>query len=153
MVKAECRRNVAPSGVGHRCWPGRDGDLMTVMTTDRVLERVAALVDQDSLQLAQEPDEHAALYGTGTIHGAPVVVFATDPAIKGGALGEQGCRRIVAAIELAVRHGWPVIGIWHSGGARLAEGVAALDSVGRVFAAIVRASGKVPQISVIVGPA
>ena len=40
----------------------------------------------------------------------------------------------------------PVIGLWHSGGARLAEGVEALDAVGLVFAAMVRASGRVPQI-------
>ena len=45
------------------------------------------------------------------------------------------------------------IGIWHSGGARLAEGVEALDAVGEVFAAMVRASGRVPQISVVLGPA
>ena len=38
-------------------------------------------------------------------------------------------------------------------GARLAEGVEALDAVGQVFAAMVRASGRVPQISVVLGPA
>jgi acetyl-CoA/propionyl-CoA carboxylase carboxyl transferase subunit len=47
----------------------------------------------------------------------------------------------------------PVIGIWHSGGARLAEGVTALHAVGEVFAAMVRASGRIPQISVVLGPA
>jgi acetyl-CoA/propionyl-CoA carboxylase carboxyl transferase subunit len=46
-----------------------------------------------------------------------------------------------------------VLGLWHSGGARLAEGVLALDAVGQVFAAMVRASGRVPQISVVLGPA
>src|SRR6478735_3998358 len=37
--------------------------------------------------------------------------------------------------------------------APLAEGVEALDGVGSVFAAIVRASGRVPQISVVLGAA
>ena len=46
-----------------------------------------------------------------------------------------------------------MIGLWHSGGARLAEGVEALDGVGQVFAAMVRASGRVPQISVVLGAA
>jgi acetyl-CoA/propionyl-CoA carboxylase carboxyl transferase subunit len=46
-----------------------------------------------------------------------------------------------------------VVGIWHCGGARLAEGVESLDAVGAVFAAMIRASGRVPQISVVVGPA
>jgi acetyl-CoA/propionyl-CoA carboxylase carboxyl transferase subunit len=43
--------------------------------------------------------------------------------------------------------------LWHSGGARLAEGVEALHAVGLVFQAMIRASGRVPQISVVLGPA
>ena len=68
-------------------------------------------------------------------------------------MGHAGCRHIVDAIDTAVRERVPVIGLWHSGGARLAEGVEALDGVGQVFAAMVRASGRVPQISVVLGPA
>jgi acetyl-CoA/propionyl-CoA carboxylase carboxyl transferase subunit len=71
----------------------------------------------------------------------------------GGAMGIEGCRHVVEAIDLAVRDRVPVVGLWHSGGARLAEGVVALDAVGQVFAAMVRASGRVPQISVVLGPA
>ncbi|HET8647027.1 MAG TPA: carboxyl transferase domain-containing protein, partial [Vicinamibacteria bacterium] len=59
----------------------------------------------------------------------------------------------VEAIDAAVRERVPVVGLWHSGGARLAEGVVALDAVGQVFSAMVRASGRVPQISVVLGPA
>src|SRR5690348_11724935 len=71
----------------------------------------------------------------------------------GGALGDEGCRHIVDSIDTGVRERAPVIGLWHSGGARLAEGVVALEAVGQVFAAMVRASGRVPQISVVLGPA
>src|SRR5262249_9614236 len=49
--------------------------------------------------------------------------------------------------------GVPVIGLWHSGGARIGEGALSLHAVGGVFAAITRASGVVPQISVVLGPA
>jgi acetyl-CoA/propionyl-CoA carboxylase carboxyl transferase subunit len=49
--------------------------------------------------------------------------------------------------------GAPVIGLWHSGGARLREGVESLHAVGLVFAAMTRASGVVPQISVVLGAA
>src|SRR6185437_12413363 len=59
----------------------------------------------------------------------------------GGAMGTEGCAHIVDAIDHAVRERAPVIGLWHSGGARLAEGVEALHAVGTVFAAMVRASG------------
>ncbi len=69
-------------------------------------------------------------------------------------MGTEGCRHIVDAIDLAVRERVPIIGLWHSGGgARLHEGVHALDAVGEVFAAMIRASGRVPQISVVLGPA
>jgi acetyl-CoA/propionyl-CoA carboxylase carboxyl transferase subunit len=71
----------------------------------------------------------------------------------GGAMGTEGCQHVVEAIDTAVRERVPVLGLWHSGGARLAEGVVALDGVGQVFAAMVRASGRVPQVSVVLGPA
>jgi acetyl-CoA/propionyl-CoA carboxylase carboxyl transferase subunit len=90
---------------------------------------------------------------TGTIRGAHVVAFATDPAVQGGALGVEGCAAISRATDLALLRGIPVIGIWHSGGARLREGVASLAAVAGIFAAQTRASGRVLQVSVVLGPA
>src|SRR6266567_7308349 len=68
-------------------------------------------------------------------------------------MGTAGCAAIVAAHEEAIAQGAPVIGLWHSGGARLREGVESLHAVGTVFAAMTRASGVVPQISVVLGAA
>jgi acetyl-CoA/propionyl-CoA carboxylase carboxyl transferase subunit len=93
------------------------------------------------------------LVGRGTVHGTPVVAFATDSTVQGGALGIESAEAIAAATDLALALNVPVIGIWHSGGARLREGVASLQAVGRLFAAEVRASGRVAQISVVLGPA
>ena len=112
--------------------------------------RVGNLLDADSFQLVSE--QGAMIWGTGTIEGTAVAVYATDPAIMGGALGAEGCELVCDAIAEAVRADIPVIGLWHSGGARLQEGVWGLDGVGKVFAAMSRASGKVPQISVVLGP-
>jgi len=112
--------------------------------------RVRNLLDADTFQLAAE--DGAMLWGTGMISGTPVVVYATDPAIMGGALGAEGCALVCDAIAEALRAEVPVIGLWHSGGARLQEGVWGLDGVGKVFAAMTHASGKVPQISVVLGP-
>src|SRR5580698_1354803 len=81
------------------------------------------------------------------------VAFASDPRVQGGAMGSAGCAAIVTAYDQAIELGAPVIGLWHSGGARLREGVESLHAVGLVFAAMTRASGKVPQISVVLGPA
>src|ERR1700712_1152342 len=83
----------------------------------------------------------------------PMIAFATDPRRQGGAMGTKGCEALYRAYELAVERGWPVVGIWHSGGARLTEGVDSLHGVGRVFAAMTLASGKIPQISLVLGPA
>ncbi|MDQ1710133.1 MAG: acetyl-CoA/propionyl-CoA carboxylase carboxyl transferase subunit, partial [Frankiaceae bacterium] len=112
--------------------------------------RVGNLLDAGSFELA---NEHVAMiWGRGTALGTRVVVYATDPAIMGGALGAEGCQLICDAIAAARADGVPVIGVWHSGGARLQEGVWGLDGVGKVFAAMTHASGQVPQISVVLGP-
>jgi acetyl-CoA/propionyl-CoA carboxylase carboxyl transferase subunit len=115
--------------------------------------RLRALFDQGSLRLLAPRDDSGVLAVRGEVDGAPVVAFATDATRMGGAMGIEGCRHIVDTIDTAVRERVPVLGLWHCGGARLAEGVVALDGVGQVFAAMVRASGRVPQISVVLGPA
>ncbi|MFS8479009.1 MAG: carboxyl transferase domain-containing protein [Micromonosporaceae bacterium] len=115
--------------------------------------RLRALFDSGSLRLIAPRDTSGVMYARGEIDGTPAVAFATDGTLMGGAMGIDGCRHIVDAIDTAVRERVPVIGLWHSGGARLPEGVVALDGVGQVFAAMVRASGRVPQISVVLGPA
>src|SRR6266704_2528819 len=89
----------------------------------------------------------------GLIAGTAAVGFACDPRTQGGALGKTGCAVIVGAYREALSRGVPVIGVWQSGGARLAEGVASLHAVGTVFAAMTAASGRVPQSSVVRGPA
>ncbi|MFE9205135.1 acyl-CoA carboxylase subunit beta [Micromonospora sp. NPDC007230] len=115
--------------------------------------RLRALFDAGSLRLLAPRDTSGVRYARGEIDGTPAIAYATDATKMGGAMGADGCRHIVDAIDTAVRERVPVLGLWHSGGARLAEGVVALDAVGQVFAAMVRASGRVPQISVVLGPA
>jgi acetyl-CoA/propionyl-CoA carboxylase carboxyl transferase subunit len=115
--------------------------------------RLKALFDRGSLRTISGRDDSGVMSARGQIDGTPVVAFASDGTRMGGAMGIEGCQHIVEAIDLAVRERVPVLGLWHSGGARLAEGVVALDGVGQVFAAMVRASGRVPQISVVLGPA
>src|SRR6266581_4346031 len=115
--------------------------------------RLEALFDAGSLVLLTEPDTSGVLAGAGTIDGMTAVAFASDPRVQGGAMGAAGCEAIVVAYDYAIMTGAPVIGLWHSGGARLREGVGSLHAVGTVFAAMTRASGVVPQISVVLGAA
>ncbi|GAB1645762.1 acyl-CoA carboxylase subunit beta [Krasilnikovia sp. MM14-A1259] len=115
--------------------------------------RLRSMFDDGTLRLATPRDDSGVLWARGEVDGTPAIAFATDGTRMGGAMGLEGCQHIVDAIDTAIRDRVPVLGLWHSGGARLAEGVVALDSVGQVFAAMVRASGRVPQISVVFGPA
>ncbi|CAM3301782.1 carboxyl transferase domain-containing protein [Nocardioides dubius] len=117
------------------------------------LHRLGALFDEGSLHLITTDDGSGMLAGRGTIDGAPAVAFCSDATVMGGAMGEVGCKHVVTAYEVALADGVPVIGLWHSGGARLAEGVLSLHGVGEIFHVMTRASGKIPQISVVLGPA
>ena len=120
-----------------------------VGTASQARARLAALLDHPHVL----EDADGVVVARGLVGGTEVIAFATDATVQGGALGEAGCRAIADATDRAVREGAPVIGVWHSGGARLREGVSGLAAVARVFAAQVRASGRVPQISVVLGPA
>ncbi|MBB6472554.1 acyl-CoA carboxylase subunit beta [Sphaerisporangium rubeum] len=115
--------------------------------------RLTALFDEGSMHAISPEDRSGALAAMGRVEGVPVVAFASDARVQGGAMGGEGCEHIVQAYDVAVRERVPIIGLWHSGGARLAEGVESLHAVGRVFTAMTRASGIVPQISVVLGPA
>lgn len=118
------------------------------------LLRLETLFDSGTVvTMAGVSDGLGVLTARGLIDGNPAIAFASDGTNKGGALGIGGCRHIAESIDVAVRERVPVLGLWHSGGARIAEGVEALDGIGLIFAAMVRASGKVPQISVVLGPA
>ena len=115
--------------------------------------RMERVVDADSLHLLTQRDKSGMLAAQGKVKGAKVALFSTDATIQGGAMGQAGCDVILAAYEYALQEKCPVIGLWHSGGARLTEGVASLDAFGKVFAAMTHASGKIPQISLVLGPA
>ena len=90
--------------------------------------------------------------GWGTINGRVVYVFAKDFTVLGGSLSQAHSEKITKIQDMALRNRAPVIGLFDAGGARIQEGVAALAGYGDVFHRNVRASGVIPQISVIMGP-
>ena len=130
-------------------------------------ERIDALLDKDSFNEVDQFVRHqssgfgiedkkplgdAVVTGHGTIDGRPVFLFAEDFTVFGGSLGEVVADKICKILDLALSTGTPVIGLKDSGGARIQEGVSSLDGYGRIFERNVRASGVIPQISVIMGP-
>jgi propionyl-CoA carboxylase beta chain len=130
-------------------------------------ERIELLLDPDSFVELDELARHRSpnfdlpanrpygdgvVTGYGTIDGRQVCVFAQDFTVFGGSLGEVFGEKIVKVMDLAMKIGCPVIGINDSGGARIQEGVVSLGLYGEIFFRNVRASGVIPQISLIMGP-
>ena len=95
----------------------------------------------------------AVVTGWGKIDGRPVYVFSQDFTVVGGSLSEPMGEKVVKIMDLAMRNGAPVIGLNDGGGARVQEGVDSLASYGEIFLRNVLASGVIPQISVVLGPA
>jgi propionyl-CoA carboxylase beta chain len=91
--------------------------------------------------------------GYGTIDDRQVCVFSQDVTVFGGSLGEVYGEKIVKVQEMAIRNGVPIIGINEGGGARIQEGVVSLGLYGDIFTNHVKASGVIPQISLIMGAA
>ena len=89
--------------------------------------------------------------GWGLVDGRKVFVFAHDARVFGGALGATFARKVCALMDLAESTGFPIIGLNDGGGARIQEGIGALEGFGEIFSRNVRLSGVVPQISVVLG--
>ncbi|MFN2371590.1 MAG: acyl-CoA carboxylase subunit beta [Candidatus Krumholzibacteriia bacterium] len=90
--------------------------------------------------------------GYGLVDGRPVYAASQDFTVAGGAVGEATARKIADLQDDAMKTGDPIVFINDSGGARIQEGVDSLAGYGDIFYRNIKASGVVPQISVISGP-
>ena len=130
-------------------------------------ERIEMLLDKDSFQEidtlvrhqaigfgieSNRPLGDAVITGWGKVDGRKIFILAEDFTVYGGSLGEVVADKITKVMDLALEVGAPLVSLKDSGGARIQEGVISLDGYGRIFERNVRASGVIPQISVIMGP-
>jgi acetyl-CoA carboxylase carboxyltransferase component len=130
-------------------------------------ERIGLLLDEGSFQEAEPLRRHRAtgfgledrrpytdgvITGWGTVHGRTVFVYAHDFRIFGGALGEAHAEKIHRIMDRAMSAGAPLVSLNDGAGARIQEGVTALAGYGGIFTRNTRASGVIPQISVMLGP-
>src|SRR3984957_2728815 len=131
-------------------------------------ERIALLLDEGSFVEFDELARHRAhdfgiqrnrpygdgvVTGTGTVDGRPAAVYCHNFTVFGGSLGEVYGEKIVKVMDHALKVGCPVVGINDGGGARIQEGVVALGLFAEIFFRNTRASGVIPQVSLIMGPA
>jgi acetyl-CoA carboxylase carboxyltransferase component len=90
--------------------------------------------------------------GWGTVDGRQVFLFSQDFTVFGGSLGQANAEKVHAVMDLAARVGAPLVGLNDGAGARIQEGVVSLVSYGGIFRRNSHFSGRIPQISVIMGP-
>ncbi|MFH8570253.1 acyl-CoA carboxylase subunit beta [Streptomyces sp. NPDC017993] len=130
-------------------------------------ERIELLLDKGSFAEVESLRRHRAsgfglegkrpysdgvVTGWGTVEGRTVFVYAHDFRIFGGALGEAHATKIHKIMDLAIAAGAPLVSLNDGAGARIQEGVSALAGYGGIFQRNTRASGVIPQISVMLGP-
>ena len=127
-------------------------------------ERLVRLLDPSSFvemnMLAALPeDSKKDLYGDGVvvghgkIDGRKVCVYAQDYTVKAGTTGPIHRSKITGIIDMAIKIGAPVIGIWDSAGGRLdVENKPLPICRSSIFYRCTQASGIVPQISAMLGP-
>ncbi|MGW0905782.1 acyl-CoA carboxylase subunit beta [Streptomyces sp. NPDC002853] len=100
----------------------------------------------------KKPHTDGVVTGWGNVQGRTVFVYAHDFRIFGGALGEAHAEKIHKVMDLAASAGAPLVSLNDGAGARIQEGVTALAGYGGIFRRNTRASGVIPQISVMLGP-
>ncbi|MGW4754205.1 acyl-CoA carboxylase subunit beta [Streptomyces chartreusis] len=100
----------------------------------------------------KRPYTDGVITGWGSVHGRTVFVHAHDFRVFGGALGEAHAQKIHKLMDMALAAGAPLVSLNDGAGARIQEGVTALAGYGGIFLRNTRASGVIPQISVMLGP-
>lgn len=116
---------------------------------DLFVRHRAVLFGMDNVAVPAE----GVVTGYGTVDGRPVCAFSQDFTSMGGTLGEMHAKKICKVMDLAMKCGVPIVGFNDSGGARIQEGVDALSGYGQIFLRNSAASGVIPQLSAIMGPA
>ena len=124
-------------------------DSGTFQETDLFVQHHCTYFDMDQLSIPAD----GVVTGYGKVNGRSVCVFSQDFTARGGSLGEMHARKICRVMDMAMTMKTPMVGLIDSGGARIQEGINALNGYGNIFFRNSCASGVIPQISAIMGPA
>ncbi len=121
----------------------------TFQELDLFVQHHCTNFDMDKVSIPAD----AVVTGFGKVNGRTVCVFSQDFTARGGTLGEMHAKKIAKVMDMALSIKAPIVGFIDSGGARIQEGINALDGYGKIFFRNAGASGVIPQISAIMGPA
>ena len=119
-------------------------------------EEVDAFILHSSTDFGLETQKYlgdAVITGYGNINGNLAFAYSQDFTVLGGSLSQVVAKKICKIMDLAMKNGAPIIGLIDSGGARIQEGIESLAGYSEIFHRNVMASGVIPQISIMLGPA
>lgn len=128
--------------------------LVSLFDTDSFVCLDQRVVSRSFSQTFDRPqvEGDGVVVGYGTIGGRLVFAASQDASVYGGSIGRAHAMKIVKIIEMAISAGAPFVALYSSGGARIEEGILALEGLGGILAALEHAKGNIPIIGAILGP-
>ena len=128
--------------------------LMTLFDPDSFVSLDKKVVSRPFSAIFERPpvEGDGVVTGYGTIGGRLVFAASQDPDVYGGSIGRAHAMKIVKVIEMAVSSGSPFVALYSSGGARVEEGVLALEGLGAILSALSNAKGQIPLLAAVMGP-
>lgn len=91
--------------------------------------------------------------GHGLINGELCFVFAQDPSVMKGSIGEMHAKKIRDLFDMALKVGAPIVGILDSSGIRLSESLDSIEAVGSIIRKITDLKGRSVFYTVVCGQA
>lgn len=116
--------------------------------------RLAELFDEGTfveLDALLDAGQSGVVTGYGLIDGRSAYAWAQEASVRGGAMGQVQARKICKLYDLALATGCPVIALADSVGARLDEGMSAVNAYAEIMKKASALSGVVPQITCVLG--
>ena len=118
--------------------------------------KIAALFDAGTFVetgafMKRGDDLTGVVCGYGAVNGKLVYAFAQDSDRKKGAIDALQAEKIAMLYSMALKNGAPVVGMFDSVGATVADGASVLSAYGKLLKVVSDASGIIPQIAIING--
>ena len=114
-------------------------------------ERVLRLLDAGSF-VELDVFVEGAVTGHGKIDGRDVYVFSQDGETPQGRPDEKFARKMAKVMDLAMKNGAPLVGIYDCGDPQHGAREGSLGGYAELYFRTVMASGLVPQIAAVMGP-
>ncbi len=141
-----------------RCDASQKGDRLSVKEkidafydSGTFVETGAFVCESTSFSNTFDKKAEGVVTGYGAVNGRLVFSCIQDYSRDQGALSMAGAEKIAAVYEAAAKNAAPVLMVFDCDGAKLADGVNAVASYGKIIKTAANAKGLIPQISLITG--